>query len=58
MWQAFQICFTVFGHNLFRTDDDFNKTQLTETGADSGKAINMKVVDNFETFSKSVNTPS
>jgi hypothetical protein len=28
----------------------FWKSQLNETGADSGKTINMKVVYNFETF--------
>jgi hypothetical protein len=31
------------------------KTLLTETGVELGKAHNMKVIDNFETFPKSIN---
>jgi hypothetical protein len=36
----------------------FQKSQLTETGADSGKIINTKAVYNFDGFPKSINTPS
>jgi hypothetical protein len=33
-------------------------TLLTETGAESGKVHNTKVIENFETFPESTNTPS
>jgi hypothetical protein len=34
------------------------KTPLTETGTKSGKAHNTEVVENFDIFLKSTNTPS
>jgi hypothetical protein len=34
------------------------KTLLTETGTESGKVHNMKVIENFETFPERTNTPS
>jgi hypothetical protein len=34
------------------------KTLLTENGAESGKMHNIKVIENFETFLESTNTPS
>jgi hypothetical protein len=41
--------YSFFGQNLF---DDFKKSQLTETGVDSGRTINTKDINNFETFSE------
>jgi hypothetical protein len=35
-----------------------HKTQLRENGAESGKLLNNKVIDNFETFLESRTTPS
>jgi hypothetical protein len=35
-----------------------HKILLTEFGAESGEMHNIKVIDNFETLSESINTPS
>jgi hypothetical protein len=34
------------------------KTLLSEAGVKSGKLLNTKVIENFETFPESINTPS
>jgi fructose-1-phosphate kinase PfkB-like protein len=35
-----------------------SQNSLTETGMELGKAHNRKVIENFETFPESINTPS
>jgi hypothetical protein len=34
------------------------KTPLIEYGAESGEMSNVKVIENFDTFPESINTPS
>jgi hypothetical protein len=35
-----------------------SQNPVGKTGAESGKILDTNVIDNFETFSKSLNTPS
>jgi hypothetical protein len=40
------------------SEQQYRKTLLTVVGMESGKVNNTKVIDNFETFPESINTPS
>jgi hypothetical protein len=54
----FSVQFYLFGTESVLNEWSFLKSMLTSTSTDLGKTQYTEVVDNFDTFPASINTPS